>query len=58
MDSSFFIVTSCQIWVYIKKYSLVYPYFKFVAIHKEGTTCLFIHIISMYTHILTKKGTM
>ena len=35
-----------------KKYSIVYQYFKFVAIYKKGTMCLFIHIISMYTHIL------
>ena len=35
-----------------KKCSLVYPYFKFAAIYKKRTMCLFIHIISMYTHNL------
>ena len=38
-----------------KKYCLVYPYFKFVVIYKKGTVCLFIHMFSMYIHILTIK---
>ena len=37
-----------------------YPYFKIYG-YKKGTMCLFIHIISMYTHIFKiygyKKGT-
>ena len=48
---------SCKVWNMgiHKKYFLVYLYFKFVAICKKGIMCLFIHIILMYTHILTIK---
>ena len=38
-----------------KKYSFAYLYFKFVTTYKKGTMHLFIHIISMHTHILTIK---
>ena len=54
MHSSFLYIATNLKYGYTKEYFYVYPYL-ITCNYKKGTMHIFIHIISMYTHILAKR---